>query len=55
MKKKGTEAPCELLQEAKHRLGRVVHEVRDRTEGMMAECVTLVKQVMDGTLLDERH
>ena len=49
------EALHEQLQEAKHRLVRVVHEIRDRTEGMMAECVTLVEQVVDGKILDEGH
>ena len=43
----------EQFQEANHRLSRVVQEVKDRTERMMAECVTLVEQIVDGKILDE--
>ena len=45
----------EQLQEAKSQLVRVVHEIRDRTEGMMAEYVILVEQVVDGKILDEEN
>ena len=50
-----TKAPCEQLQEVKSRLARIVHEVTDRTEGMMAECVILVEQVVNGKILDKGH
>ena len=47
------EALRKQLQEANRWLVRVVQEVRDRTEGMLVECVTLVEQVVDGKVLDE--
>ena len=53
--RKKAETLREQLQEVKRQLARVVHEIRDRTEGMMAECVTLVEQVVDGKILDEGH
>mgnify|MGYP004716960975 CR=1 FL=1 len=40
------------FQEAKSRLAKVVHEIRDRSEEMIAECVTLVEQVEDGKIFD---
>ena len=53
--RKKAEALREQFQEAKCRLTRVIHEVRDQTEGMMAECVTLVEQVVDGKILDGKN
>ena len=50
-----TKALCEQLQEVKSRLVRIVCEVRDRTKGVMAECVILVEQVVNGKILDEEH
>ncbi|XP_027174459.1 protein FAR1-RELATED SEQUENCE 6-like [Coffea eugenioides] len=47
------EALREQLQEVKRRLVRVVHEIRGRTEGMMAECMTLVEQMVDSKILDK--
>ena len=44
--------PGGQLREAKSRLARVVYEIRDWTEGLMAESVTLVEQVEDGKILD---
>ena len=38
-----TKAPFEQVHEVKSRLARIVHKIRDRTEGMMAECFILVE------------
>ena len=47
------EALCEQFRETNPRLGRVVQELRDQTNGMIAECLILVEQVVDGKILDE--
>ena len=38
-----TNASSEQLQEAKNRLVRVVHEIRDRTDKLFAGCITLAE------------
>ena len=53
--RKKAETLRKQLQEAKSRLARVVHEIRDRIEGMIAECITLIEQVEDGKILDWKN